>query len=235
MMSSFGLRTAALLGATTAGFMAIALAGGRAERESTARQRNACYPGQFTQFYARRVKISDSVAKLTATVLRPLDACAPAAVNGAKAANMRLYLTCYEISAPPVGPRSLGYALNPLGKFRLRVKSARALCVSSSRGPRVQVRLRLTCYGVLVGATSRRVDRTIADTFGASRDTISVGRPVSFCTGKPKDSNAPLHLVCYPIASETTGRTIVLTNEWGTLRTSLGLRGRLCIQSSLRR
>jgi hypothetical protein len=218
-----------------AGVMAIAWTDGRAERESTVRQQNACYPGQFTAFRARTVKISDSVATLTAIVRRPLDICAPAVLDRVKAANMRLYLTCYEISAPPVGPRSLGYVSNPLGNFRLRVKSARALCVSSSRGPSAPAQLRLTCYGVLLHTNSRHVDRMIADTFGTSRGSISVGRPVTFCTGKQQGSKASLNLVCYPITSETTGRTIVLTNEWGVLRASLGLRDRLCIQSSLRR
>jgi hypothetical protein len=236
MTSSLRLRIAAVLSAMVAGVMALALADGRAGRESTVRQQNACYPGQFSAFSARRVKISDSVAKLTAIVRRPVDACAPAAIDRAKAANMRLYLICYEISAPPVGPRSLGYVLNPLGKFRLRVKSARALCVSSARAPRAPARLRLTCYGVvLVRASSKRVDKTITDTFGTSRDSVSVGRPVSFCTGRQQGLKMPLHLACYRVVSETAGRTIVLTNEWGVVRTSLGLRDRLCIQSSLRR
>src|SRR5262249_38423607 len=150
-----------------------------------------------------------------------------------KAANMSLFLTCYEISAPPVGPRSLGYVTNPLGKFRLIVKSARALCVSSSRGPRAPARLRLTCYGVLLPANSRRVDRMIADTFGTSGGSLWCGRPVRFCTGKQQGSKASMHLLCYPITSKTAGRPIVVPNEWGVLRASLGLRDRLCIQSSL--
>lgn len=197
-------------------------------------QQHACYPAQFTPSSARRIRISDSVARLTAIVRRPLDVCAPAAVDGARSSDASLYLTCYEVSASSVGPRSIGSVSNRLGTAPVTVASPRALCVSSSRTTRPPASVRLTCYRVTSPSSTRRTDRRIGDTFGTSLDSVLVGRPVSFCTGSGRGTTAPLHLMCYAISSETTGRTVVVTDEWGVLRGSLGRRDRLCLQSSLR-
>lgn len=196
-------------------------------------QQHACYPGQFTPFRARKVAITDSVVrKVSVTVRRPLDVCAPAVVDGARSIDPSLYLTCYEATATGVVGRSLGTVSNAFGAVRVSVASPRALCTSSSRTSRPPLPVRFTCYSVTSPVTAKRADSTVGDTFGTARDSVLVGRPVRFCTEPTRA--APQHLMCYTVSSETPGRTVVVTDEWGVLRGSLGRRDRLCLQSSLR-
>jgi hypothetical protein len=233
MMAELSTRTAALLGAATASVVIGVLADGPSAA-AIGRQQHACYPAQFTAFQARKVQISDSVAKFTAIVRGPLDVCPPAAVDGARSADASLYLTCYELSASSIRTRFLGSVSNPFGTARIAVGSPRTLCVSSSRTTKRPAPVRLTCYSVSSPANANRISKTIGDAFSTSQDSIAVGRPVSFCTAPGRGGTAPLHLMCYSVTSETAARTIVLTDEWGVLRASLGRRDRLCIQSSLR-
>jgi hypothetical protein len=195
---------------------------------------NACYPAQFTPFRTRNVQISDSVAKLNAVVRRPLDVCAPAAIDRARSADANLYLTCYEISAHAISPRSVGKVSNLFGTAPVTVASPRALCMSSSRTTKPPAPVRLTCYSVTSPSGAKRTNRTIGDTFGASLDSVLVGRPVTFCAESRQAPGTPLHLICYAVSSETTGRTVVVTDAWGVLRGSLGRRDRLCLESSLK-
>lgn len=233
-MPQLGVRTAAGFCVVAASAVITVFADGASTAVGRQHQ-NACYPAQFTPFRARKVQISDSVAKLTAIVRRPLDVCAPAAVDRARSADASLYLTCYEISAPAISPRSLRSVSNSLGTATVTVASPRALCTSSSRTTKPPAPLRLTCYRVTSPASGKRSDKTIGDTFGTSLDSVLVGRPVSFCAESARGTTAPLHLMCYAASSETTGRAVVVTDEWGVLRGSLGRRDRLCLQSSLRR
>lgn len=233
MMAQLGVRTAALL-CVVASAMTSLFADGPSAAVGRQHQ-TACYPAQFTPFRTRKVKISDAVATLTAIVRRPLDVCAPAAIDRARSADASLYLTCYEISTPAIGSRSLGKVSNQLAAVPVSVASPRALCMSSSRTTKPPAPVLLMCYGVTSPANAKRINKVIGDTFGTSLDSVLVGRPVSFCAESGPRTTAPLHLMCYAVSSETTGRTVVVTDAWGVLRGSPGRRDRLCLQSSLRR
>ena len=231
-MAQLGVRTAALLCAV----MANAITGVFADGPSAAvgrQHQSACYPAQFTPFRARTVQISDSIAKLTAIVRRPLDVCAPAAVDRVRSADASLFLTCYELGARAISPRPLGRVSNALGTATVTVASPRALCMSSSRTTKPPAPTRLTCYRVTSPSGAARTSKTIGDTFGTTLDSVLVGRPVSFCAESGPRTTALLHLMCYAVSSETTGRTVVVTDVWGVLRGSLGRRDRLCLRSSL--
>jgi hypothetical protein len=194
----------------------------------------ACYPAQFNAFRPRKITIVDSVARLTAIVRRPLEVCAPAFVDTTAPSDSNAYLSCYEITARPTfGRRRLGTISNLLGRWRLSVAPPRTLCVSSSQTTPGE-RTRLACYTVAAPTNTRR-DTAIGDFFGTSRDSVYAGRPERFCTGTKGRTGAPLHLACYSVESKVAARTIVLTDEWGTMRASPGLRNRLCVQSTLTR
>jgi hypothetical protein len=225
-------RSSALLCAAAACALTVALADGRAAGQA-GRQQNACYPAQATATYTRRILISDSVAKLKAVVGRALDICTPAAVDRVKS-DPSVYLTCYAITTSPMSRRNVGYASNLFGTTRLIVESPRSYCVSSSPATRPPALLRLTCYDVVASKKSKSGERLIRDAFHSSRDTVTIVSPVSLCTGSRQGSTSPRHLVCYSVESEITGRTVVLTDEWGPVRASLGVRDRLCIQSALK-
>jgi hypothetical protein len=217
-----------------AGAVTVALFDGRAAGQA-GRQQNACYPAQATATYARRILISDSVAKLKAVVGRALDVCPPAAVDGAKSLPS-VYLTCYAITTSPMSRRNVGFASNTFGTTQLIVESPRSYCVSSSPGTKPPAPLRLTCYTVVASKNSKssKSEKLIGDTFHASRDSVAIRPPVSLCTGSRQGSTSPLHLVCYSVESGSTGQTVVLTDQWGVVRASLGVRDRICIQSSLK-
>jgi len=233
MRRELGVRTAAVVASLAASAITLALADGRAAVNQT-RLQDTCYPAQFTAFLARRIMIVDSVARLRLVVTRPIEVCAPAKLEGASSSNASLYLTCYEIRAPSIGRRSLGLVSNTLGTVRLIVDSPRKLCVSSSPTSKPATALRLTCYAVVSPQTNKSTKKNIADRFGTARESLAVGRPVSFCTRSRGASAPSLHLVCYAVASHITASALVLTDEWGVLRASLGRRNRLCIQSSLK-
>jgi hypothetical protein len=231
-MAQLSVRTAVLLCLVAAGAAISVFAHGPSAAVGRPHQ-NACYPAQFTPFRTRKVQISDSVAKLIAIVRRPVDVCAPAAIDRARSADASLYLTCYEISTQAIRPRSLGTVSNSFGTAPVTVASPRALCMSSSRSTKPPAPLRLTCYSVTIPSSAKRTNKTIGDTFGASLDSVLVGRPVSFCAESRQGTRTPMHLMCYAVSSETAGRTVVVTDAWGVLRGSLGRRDRLCLESSL--
>jgi hypothetical protein len=227
------VRSIALFSLVVASAVAVSPAPIRAAGQ-TGRQQNVCYPAQATASYARRITISDSIAKLTAIVGRALNVCAAAAVDGATS-DPSLYLTCYEIRSSAMSRRYAGYVSNPFGTARLILEAPRSVCVASSPTINPPDPLRLTCYAALGSTSSTSIAKTIRDPFGISRDSVASRLPVSLCASSRRYSPSPLYLACYSVASETTGRTVVLSDEWGTLRASLGQRDRLCIQSSFKR
>jgi hypothetical protein len=232
-VTELGTRTTALIAAAAVSLTTLALADGRAAVTET-RQQTTCYPAQFSAFLARRIAISDSVSQLTAIVRRPLSVCAPATIDGAPSADPSGYLSCYEIGAPSIGKRNVGYVSNTFGTARVIVDAAKTVCTSSSTTSRLPVAIRLTCYAVVSPAGDKSAYRTVGDRFGTARESIAFGRPLTFCTQSSSGSTRPLHLMCYAMTSKITGTALGLTNEWGTLRASLGLRDRICVQSSLK-
>jgi hypothetical protein len=220
-------------------FATIALASASQVGSTTAvrarAENHACYPAQFNAFRPRKITIVDSVARMTAIVRRPLEVCAPASVDTTAPSNSNAYLSCYEVTVRPTfGRRRLGTISNLLGRWRLSVAPPRTVCVSSSQTSPGE-RTRLACYTVAAPTTETRRDTAIGDAFGTSRDSVFTSRPERFCTGTKGRTGTPLHVACYSIESKTLARTVVLTDEWGTMRASPGLRNRLCLQSTLTR
>jgi hypothetical protein len=208
----------------------VATAGSRPTPQST--QQNVCYPAQATASYARRITISDSVARLKAIVGRALDFCLPATVDGVES-DPSLSLTCYGIRASAMSRRDLGYYSNAFGAGPLVVESPSSFCVSSSPTTKPPEPLRLTCYSTVAPTNSKTLAKSIGDTVRISRDSVTLP-PVSLCTGSRQGATSPVFFLCYPDASETTGPPTVLTDEWGAIRASLGQRDRLCIQTSVK-
>jgi hypothetical protein len=81
------------------------------------------------------------------------------------------------------------------------------------------------CYRLTFHRLGGRLGR--GGTFHTSRDSLAIRPPVSLCTGSRQRSTSPLHLVYYSVESESTGQAVVLTDQWGVVRASLGVRNRI--------
>jgi hypothetical protein len=216
------LAAAILLGAVAAG----------ARGADVRPTRFTCYPAQFSAFHARKVTLGDAGSKQAAVVDLPEAICAPGG-NGGSAD----YLTCYRLSVDAV-PRPLT-AADEFGRLSLRPAKAATLCLPSARVDAAGVAPspngdRLACYTAVPAQPVKRDGVMVEDGFGRSKD--GVGGPVRVCTPVSLNGAAVAGrsgLTCYDLQSETKGSTVVIRNDWGYLKASLGPRTRLCTTATI--
>ena len=200
----------------------------------------ACYPGTFSTFQRRRVRLSDQFGEETVVVVRPVSLCAPADKNGQGVRDRRAHLTCYEIKPlRPFAPRAVTVK-NQLGRQAMTVVRPASLCVPASKSRRSVPGKpptsldHFTCYAVDPRGQVRRRTVVLADQFGKAKAAVVV--LLSLCAPTSKEG-APVrqprvHLACYRIESEpVTGGKVLARNQFGLMKAALGRREQLCVPS----
>lgn len=196
--------------------------------------RFACYLAQFGPFRPRPPQtLVDAFTRTRVSVIAPDSVCAPA--PGAQTH----YLTCYRAKARTgFGTRPTPKGDDEFGRFRVKVSALQTLCVPSARvddgGLRIVATENLfTCYST-TGRSLPSLRVQVEDEFGRSDDAltglVSLCAPAARSGSRPYDSRR--FLTCYTDRSETTGTTVVLRNEFGYLKASLGPRARLCVSAA---
>jgi hypothetical protein len=207
------------------------------ESVAAVRARFVCYPAQFSPFRAQSRTIIDKFSQVTSvSVAVPETVCAPAPGLSTS------YLTCYTVSAvkaastpqPVRASDEFGKAFSvaPAKLLTLCLPSARADTGGSSTPSKGLDSF--TCYAAKAAVVPHQ-GVSIIDDFGNSQDAL--GTPFRFCAPAAAKgaqvADGTRFLSCYTDRSATTGKIIVLRNEFGYLKAALGPRGWLCATATL--
>jgi hypothetical protein len=205
--------------------------------DDAVRARFACYPARFSPFRAQSRTITDKPSGIaTVSLVVPETVCAPAPGPATS------YLTCYTLSVANVGttPRPVRVSDEFAKSFSVIPSKLLTLCLPSARvdagGSSSQSKDldSFSCYAAKAAVVSHQ-GVSVVDDFATSQDTL--GAPFRLCApaaakgGKVFDSSR--FLGCYSDQSATTGKIIVLHNEFGYFKAALGARGWLCATATL--
>ena len=204
---------------------------------ATVRARFACYPTQFSPFRPQSRTIIDKVSRVASvSIATPETVCAPAPGLSTS------YLTCYTLSAVKAAstPQPVRASDEFARGFSVVPAKLLTLCLPSSRvdtgGSAVPSKGldSFACYAAKAAVVAHQ-GVSLSDDFGNSQDAL--GTPFRFCapaaTKGTQVADSTRFLSCYSDQSATTGKIIVLRNEFGYLKAALGARGWLCATASL--
>lgn len=226
-----------LVAATVAATAAAAASGAGASPQATAAApasggRFVCYQAQLDAFArAPRTLVDQFGGRSVLTLTAPELVCAPSLTVRAGG-----YLVCYRVRVSESQLRPQARALNDeltTRPFRLTPTRLESLCLPAARldvGPAASTAGSdaYACYATRTqrAATALRVDDVFARTSERLRTPIRLCAPATKPGVRPVAATALL--ACYTVDSGSRGSTVILRNELGFLKATLGPRLAVC-------
>ncbi len=205
-----------------------------------------CYPGQFSAFKVRQVKIQNQFDKLSgAVVVAPLRMCAPTIKNHEPIPDKSSHLDCFSLRVinGPTGTKNT-IVTDQFGRHRLIVllSSPESICLPASKSRRgtpgpVPTKLdHFVCYHVKPQDTFKQQTVTLQDQFGLNKALVL--RIETLCAPTRKNGgpvvDPAVHLLCYDIETAAKGPGVQVRTQFGLMKASLGRATLLCEPASKR-
>jgi hypothetical protein len=197
----------------------------------------ACYPAQFSAFTAQKLALSDPVARRRLSLLAfvPDHVCAPTG-DPAAIADVTTYGTCYTVKSSAFAQRDVRLR-DSLGKLTMRVLRPTSVCVPTARidgaptaTPSTMLGL-YTCYAAKPRSSLAGKGTDVSDVFGRATESVSLAtRLCAPASTETSTQNRP-YFTCYAVESEVTASTVLLRNDWGSLKASPGPRDYVCLSA----